>query len=160
MEPGKNGLSLLVDPGSPMRQKTKSKSNLRLAFSGKSGLTLVEVVASTVLLATVLVAMMIAFRVHQRQVVRADELNRAVAAIDSLLSDWYSSTERFPEFPDMGKSLLYPELIWRADLIDRQQPLEFVPLGVVRIGIYSMESPTVEITHCDIVIAELNELSF
>ncbi len=134
----------------------RSKSSPCLSFSARSGLTLVEVVVSTALLATVLVALLVAFRMHQRQLSQAYELNRAVEAIDFLLADWYSATDRFPSLPEMGRSGLHHNLLWRADLIEQREPVESVSLWVVRIGIYSDQAPSVELAHCDILISDLD----
>ncbi len=53
-----------------------------------TGLTLVEVVVSLVLAATLLVGMLTAYRIHQRQIVRAVRERAAVEAAEPLLASW------------------------------------------------------------------------
>ena len=58
---------------------------------GRPGWTLVEVVAGLVLAATLLVAMITAFRVHRRQMVRAVRDRAALLEAESLLASWHGS---------------------------------------------------------------------
>ncbi len=68
------------------------KSSIR---SRTSGLTLVEVVISIVLLSTLLTGMLVAHSRHIRQMTKARQIRRATELADELIATWFSSDEPF-----------------------------------------------------------------
>ena len=68
-----------------------SRAHVPSRRRSRPGWTLVEVVAGLVLAATLLVAMITAFRIHRRQMVRAVRDRAALLQAESLLASWHGS---------------------------------------------------------------------
>lgn len=91
----------------------KNKSSGRSAHCGRMGLTLIEVLASIVLLSTLLVSMLVSLRRHTLQTLLASETIRATEALDLQLVAWSELEEGYPR---SGRGVLRPsrEFQWTA----------------------------------------------
>lgn len=63
----------------------------------RSGLTLVEVIASVALMTTLLVGLLTAHSRHIKQIKLADEKQIAIDLADGLVADWFASDETLPQ---------------------------------------------------------------
>ncbi len=104
---------------------------------GRPGWTLVEVVAGLVLAATLLVAMITAFRVHRRQMVRAVRDRAALLEAESLLASWHGS-----EIPRQASGWLVSgsqRWFWRTRPIQRYALGEGIFVESVRFEMFDTD---------------------
>ena len=99
------------------------KQENQARFQSHGGLTLVEVVVSLVLAATLLVGMLTAFRIHQQQIVRAVRERRAIEAAEPLLARWMTSPGQVPRRGNGTLNDGGQVWFWRT------RPLRTYPLG-------------------------------
>ena len=104
----------------------------------RKGVTLVEVVASLLLLSTLLVVVLAAFSDHVRQIRRAHRRLAAVAAADRLLVDWFSTPGQFPRNTTNAVSG-DDQLAWRTRLLDYADP-ENLGIEIARLEIVDQKS--------------------
>lgn len=95
-------------------------------------MTIVEVVASLALLATLLTAVLLAKARYTRQWVLAQKRIEAVAAADQLLTDWWTSS-KIPRGNSTG-SLPNPAMSWRLHSI-RPRDLAEIDMEILRLEI-------------------------
>lgn len=111
--------------------KTRSRTSSRIWRP--AGLTLIEVVASVVLLATVLTGMVIAKSRHTRQLALSQRISTAVRAADELIATWHLSSDGVPV--DRTGSIAGDEsLHWRTRLVAGHE-LESWRASVVRVEV-------------------------
>ena len=79
-------------------------------------MTLVEVVASLALLASLLVGLLLAKARYTRQSALADRRLEAVRAADRLLSEWWADPARFPR-RGAGRVDVVSNLAWQTSLV-------------------------------------------
>lgn len=79
-------------------------------------MTLVEVVAGLALLASLLVALLLATARHTRQSADAERRLRAAAAADALLTGWWQDRANFPRAA-AGRVTGDPDLSWRTRVV-------------------------------------------
>lgn len=109
----------------------KAKSRTSSRIWRPAGLTLIEVVASIVLLATVLTGMVIAKSRHTRQLALSQRISAAVRAADELIATWHLSSEGVPV--DQTGSIAGDHLLqWRTRLVAGHE-LEAWRASVVRV---------------------------
>jgi prepilin-type N-terminal cleavage/methylation domain-containing protein len=108
-------------------------SNAFSSSSGRRGLTLVEVIAGLVLLATLLTAVLAAFKTHATQIRGARERLKASATAEELVSGWAAQGA----LPAVGTQKPLPGTdgwFWRV--LANESPLSGpVKTGTVRVEI-------------------------
>lgn len=116
----------------------KVKSNTCNASSKRKGLTLVEVVAGLMLMASLLVGILMACGRHIQQTKRAQKRLEAVALADGLLTSWAGNPEHFlaTEESSSTKSGLY----WRLRAVEGQRIPDIFGVEVIRLEIMDAES--------------------
>lgn len=79
----------------------------------RRGLTLIEVTAGILILSTLLVATIVAFQQHVRQIERSQRIIDAVRGADELLDEWFS---RGTVLPTHGEARVPRDesLVWRT----------------------------------------------
>lgn len=100
----------------------------------RKGLTLVEVVVGTTLLAMLLVALLTIHRVHAAQIQSAKFRQTAIRIADELLDKWSSEQS----IPQAGRSEFipdFPQWRWRVVSCDPSSELEQVGIQTVRLEI-------------------------
>lgn len=104
----------------------------------RNGVTLVEVVASLVLLATLVTSMLLAYSAHHRQALLAIRKQKAIEVADEMLATWYASTE--PTVPRNGSGTVLGSdgLVWRTSVV-HQNVVETLPVEVVRLQVLRAE---------------------
>ncbi len=105
----------------------------------RTGFTLVELVVSLVLLASLLVSMLSAFRVHQRQAMNAVRHQAASQAIEPLLGEWLTGDGQVPRRASgrirwEGQNWLWTCRPGRQQRLSKRASIEFVRLSVYSIG--------------------------
>lgn len=112
----------------------------RYASSGRpsQGFTLVEVVASLMLLGTLLVGLLTAHRQHTRQIRIAELRLEAIAAADQLLKDWqaegtWGSVKASGRFKDTEK------FVWKWT-VKRSRELRGLPAAVGRLEVFGVST--------------------
>lgn len=106
--------------------------------SPRSGLTLIEVTAGILLLSTLLVASIVAFQQHARQIKRANRTVAAIDAADELLSQWFAAGVRVPPQGE-GQVRGDESLRWRTSVVGAGQD-DTQPWQIVRLQIRDTES--------------------
>lgn len=113
----------------------KSKKCTRLWK--RAGLTLIEVLMATILMATLMVGLLVAFQRHRSQIKFAYEKHQALEFLDELLTGWFSNDDRLPDFPCRGVAA--EDLEWSAAVIN------WTPFGTaglipqIEISVISLE---------------------
>jgi len=104
--------------------------------NNRRGITLIEVVVSLVLLATLVAGMVLAYSAHHRQALLATKRQAAVKAADQLLTRWYAGNE--PQVPRNGSGLVLGStvLVWRTGIVHRSV-IESLPVEVIRLQVFS-----------------------
>jgi Tfp pilus assembly protein PilE len=100
----------------------------------RKGLTLVEVVASLLLLACLLTGILTAYANHARQIRRAQLRLRAVTIADRMLTGWIRTSTAIPE----NSSGTVPDdatLKWQTRTVDGPESHEAMGIHVVRLEI-------------------------
>lgn len=93
--------------------------------SRRAAFTLVEVIASLLLLSTLLVASLLAHGRHARQIRAAQEKLDAISVAEALLSEWNAAGQTGAPARE-GRVSGRPELAWRWDVLESP---ELRPLG-------------------------------
>ena len=110
------------------------KSKPYCVSRGRSGLTLVEVVAGLLLMSTLLVGILTACGRHTRQIKRARQQLVAVALADRLLTEWARDPEQ--RFPDNGCDPSDESgLSWRWRIVEGSNVPETMGIEIVRLEI-------------------------
>lgn len=109
----------------------KAKSRTFSRSWRPAGLTLIEVVASIVLLATVLTSIVIAKSRHTRQLALSQRISTAVRAADELIAAWHLSGDGVP-VNRTGSIAGDQSLHWRTRLLTGHE-LESWRASVVRV---------------------------
>jgi len=99
----------------------------------QAGLTLVEVVAGLALLATLLVAILVAYRAHAAQIRATRQRLRGIEAAERLLTEW-SSAGQLPAVGEQGRVDGEADLIWRF-VPSKSPPLKQLGAQIVRLEI-------------------------
>jgi prepilin-type N-terminal cleavage/methylation domain-containing protein len=105
------------------------------------GFTLIEVVLGLVLLATLLVALMLAAARLRRLDRLAHDRQAATLVADHLLAGWLDSATGIP-VASVGPIAGRPDWVWRTTLI-RNQLIFGVPTAIVRLDVTSAPAGTV-----------------
>ncbi len=114
----------------------------------RRGLTLVEVVAALVLLATLLVGMLSSYQIHRQQIVRATEGRQAVDVAEQLLADWFTATPSVPRNARGTVMVNRKRWIWTTATVSRRQLTKETYTEIVRLRVYSSKMkgrPAVEV---------------
>lgn len=130
------------------------KSRSCLSRCVRKGLTLIEVVAASLILGTMLAGALLAFNAHREQLRKATRKRQAVVALEQLLADWFkqSSWEKLPRFGTCPGS---PELVWvRTEFQPRQLGNPW-PVKGVRVDLYERGERTQPLTSIELLDAEL-----
>lgn len=131
--------------------KTKSKP-----FSERfrrKGLTLVEVVAATVLLGATLVAALSAFSAHREQLRRTIKKERAVLAVDGLMAEWFANSD-WETIPDIGSFREFEDLVWRRTRFDPRRLGDAWPVSGFRVEVFERQTAGPALTSIEILWAE------
>ncbi len=108
----------------------------RCASQRDSAFTLVEVVVGLALMASVLVATLLSFSAHRKQLRAADARIAAAAVADDLLETLRAHPDGFPKSsrgPIAGRS----DWIWQTNIVGVVSPLQ-VPLQVIQFSIIDL----------------------
>jgi prepilin-type N-terminal cleavage/methylation domain-containing protein len=100
----------------------------------RRGLTLIEVVASLLLLSSLLAGILVAYGRHARQVRRAQQRIQAVASADHMLADWFRASTRVPK-ASSGSVPGDKKLRWRTRPVNGTEPQTALDVEVVRLEI-------------------------
>ncbi len=100
------------------------------------GITLIEVVVSLVLLASLVSGMVVAYSAHHRQALHASQRQLAIAAADRLLAQWYATGEPTVPRSGFGEVDGQPGIVWQTQVI-HQNLIETLPVEVVRLQLFS-----------------------
>lgn len=106
---------------------SRSNREIRNAF------TLLEVVVGLALMASVLVASLLSFSAHRKQIRAADARIAAVTVADDLLQQFSVRPEGLPRF-GRGPIPGYPNWIWQSVVVGNAAPVQ-VPMHVIRFSI-------------------------
>ena len=98
-----------------------------------SAFTILEVVIGLILMATVLVASLLSFSAHRRQLAVADKRIAAVSYADDLLAQLTAGEKRLPTSM-RGRIPAQSNWYWQTSLVGTTAPME-VPLKVIRLQI-------------------------
>lgn len=104
----------------------------------RNGLTLIEVTAGILLLSTLLVASIVAFEQHVRQIKRARRTVSAVQAADELLSEWFASGVYVPRQGE-GRVRNDESFQWRTNVVGSGQN-DALAWQVVRLQVSDIEA--------------------
>jgi prepilin-type N-terminal cleavage/methylation domain-containing protein len=105
----------------------------------RRGLTLIEVVAATALLGTILVAALVSFSSHRAQVLRASSKHQAIQAMDVLMVDLFSKTD-WTKYPTSGGCPDAPALMWRSSIHTAGAVGDDWPVRRIRFEIVSTDN--------------------
>jgi prepilin-type N-terminal cleavage/methylation domain-containing protein len=117
-------------------------SNGYSSSSGRRGLTLVEVIAGLVLLATLLTSVLAAFKTHAGQIRAARDRLKASELAEGLLGDWMARNQ----LPAVGTQKPLPDTegwMWRV-LANEPQLSGAAPVRTVRVEICRPQEPARE----------------
>lgn len=103
----------------------------------RPGLTLLEVVAAILLLATLLAGILTGLARQSRQLRRADVRMQAVAAADALLTDWQAAGAEIPESASGGAGQSFA---WRTTPVPDATAASLYS-RVVRLEVFSSSPP-------------------
>lgn len=98
----------------------------------RRGLTLVEVVAASTLLASLMVGTLLAFTAHRKQIRTADERLHAVRLADELLQTW---SGKIPRNTTGLIRLESDRWLWRTTSL-RRQSLADTAFDIVRLEVF------------------------
>jgi type II secretory pathway component PulJ len=110
---------------------------MSLQHCGRAAFTLVEVIASLMLLSTLLVAILIANQRHAQQIRSARARLAAIAAAESIFTEW-NTTNQWGAARAEGPVKDHPEFKWRWQLRESQE-LAQLGAAVGRLEILSQE---------------------
>jgi len=115
------------------------------------GLTLIEVVAATVILGTLLVGVVLVKSRHTHQLAVSARQRAAVRAADELISGWWHKPRGVP-IGECGTIPTDESLVWETRLVENR---EVSKMGgqVVRVSVRSAKSTTVEPTADEATVA-------
>lgn len=104
-------------------------------LTSRQGLTLIEVVAGIVLLGTLLVTILMAFKAHATQIQAANQRLEAIRQTDRLLMTWMKAES----LPGVGESDTFPnnpELRWEM-VQSESEPLGRLQAEIMRLEVFS-----------------------
>ena len=104
----------------------------------RSAFSLIEVVAGLVIMAGVLVASLLGFSAHRRQLRHADNRIAAVSIADELLTTLSGQVDGFPT-NSRGRIAGKSDWYWTTQLVATTAPME-VPMNVIRLSVVTVES--------------------
>ena len=97
----------------------------------RRGLTLIEVVAGIAILATLLVSILVAHKIHAEQLRKAQQRLAAIEELDRLLAEWSATGTWQP----VGTEGELEELQWRVVASDARVPDE-LGAEIVRVEVF------------------------
>ncbi len=100
--------------------------------------TLVEVVVGLTLLASLVVGVLLSFRVHHRQLRNARQRMAAATMADELLSVWHGRPEGVPPQAQGGIASA-PGWVWQTQPIARRL-VAGLPVDVIRLDVFAPRS--------------------
>jgi len=103
-----------------------------------AGLTLIEVLAATVILGVLLVSVVLAKARYTRQATVADRQLAAIQAADDLLAEWWSAPSALAA-DAQGKVAADPSLLWRVQTVPNETADELA-VRTVRLEILDAHS--------------------
>ena len=106
----------------------------------RSGITLIEVVASLMLMSSLLVGILLAFSRHQRQLDLVADRHRANTAINLLMYEWFDSDADFP-VGDSGICPGDPGLMWTSVAVGQVQLTDELIAAKIRVNVFAVEHP-------------------
>jgi prepilin-type N-terminal cleavage/methylation domain-containing protein len=104
---------------------------------GRAAFTLIEVIASLMLLSTLLVAILIANQRHAQQIRSAQERLAAIAAAEGIFAEW-NAKDQWGAVALEGPVKDHPEFTWRWELREPPELLQF-GAAIGRLEIISKE---------------------
>ena len=112
----------------------KAKRNKSWRCLAGHGLTLVEVLASLVILGSILGALLVAHGRSTRQWAAADQRLEAVRIADRLLSKWWAAGG----IPPQNQNKVNDRFAWRTLTLDRPLPVEWAA-RVIRLEVFTVD---------------------
>ncbi len=138
-------------PSSP--SKTPWDRILACRFTGTSkGFTLIEVVVGLVIMASILVASLMAHHRHQRQLATANAKQTAVAITDELLQQWLVRRSGIP-ITGSGPILGKPTWFWQTRLVGVAAPAG-IEVRIVRCQILERTATGSLRRHCSVDVVK------
>ena len=119
----------------------------------RKGLTLIEIVAASLLLGTMLTGALLAFTAHREQLRRATRKRQAVVALEQLLADWFTQP-KWEELPRFGACPDNPELVWVRTEFQPKQLGEQWPVKGIRVELYERGERARPLTSIELLDAE------
>ena len=115
------------------------------------GLTLIEVLASTALLAMLLAATAVAYSEHAQQIRQAHRRLEAIEQADILLASWYADPQGIPA-NDRGE--LDKELIWQTTPL-QDNGAESLACEIIRLQLFGTRTTDSEdaLARVDVLVA-------
>ncbi len=104
----------------------------------RPGFTLLEVVVGLALMASVLVASLLSFSAHRKQLRAADARMAAVAVADDLLEMLRARPDGFPK-SSRGPIAGRPTWLWQTNVVGLVTPMQ-VPMEVIQLSIIDLAS--------------------
>jgi prepilin-type N-terminal cleavage/methylation domain-containing protein len=115
---------------------------MSLSRSAKRGFTLVEVVAGLTLLASLAVGVLLAARVHQRQIRFARERLAVIDLTDLLIESWQAQPSGIPVFASGPFGPVSADAGWRWQTRPVGRRLVFgLPVDVIRLEVFRTQAP-------------------
>ena len=121
---------------------SSSHSKVSIAKKGDAnqsrGFTLIEVVVGLTLMATIVVAAILAFSAHQKQIRQARSKIAALQIADNLLSRMSASRAGIPPFAS-GTIPEHPNWTWRTR-VTKETTLAQIPLRIIQLQIIEQQA--------------------
>ena len=119
----------------------------------RAGLTLIEVIAATVLLATLLVAALTAFGQHREQLRRGLAKHKAVAAMDQLMADWFAAKD-WNTLPTSGVCNANTDLFWTVRRLPAETLGDNWPVVRLRFEIFALNERSTALLGVELLAAD------
>jgi prepilin-type N-terminal cleavage/methylation domain-containing protein len=129
------------------------RSNKFFRGSSRRGLTLIEVIAATVLLGTMLVAAVSGFSANRRQLLRAAAKEQSLAAMDQLIVAWFAEQD-WRKMPSAGRCVDAPSLVWRATRLRTESLGDPWPVYTIRFEIFFESDDREPLTSLEVLAAD------
>ena len=130
-----------------------SRSNRFFRGSSRRGLTLIEVIAATVLLGTMLVAAVSGFSANRRQLLRAAAKEQSLSAMDQLMAVWFAEQD-WRKMPAAGRCADAPNLVWRATRLRTESLGDPWPVYTIRFEIFFESDDREPLTSLEVLAAD------
>lgn len=115
---------------------------------------MIEVVAASLLLGTMLTGALLAFASHREQLRKAARKRQAVVALEQLLADWFVQPG-WAELPRFGACPGSPELVWVRMEFQPRQVGEPWPVKGVRVELYERGESAQPLTSIELLDADI-----